>query len=97
MMLLHEVDKPSSDIEDYVKTLDQILLHKIELISSVRSGLGSFYKNLKKEEKLQQLYMEKVQPEVGNDEEDDDHMGNNYEQQMVEQNKHNGDDSIPED
>lgn len=36
MMLLHEVDKPGSDIEDYVLQLDNVLLHKMELISVVR-------------------------------------------------------------
>ena len=36
MMLLHEVDKPGSDIEEYVSSLDAILLHKMELIICVR-------------------------------------------------------------
>jgi kinesin family protein 2/24 len=33
MVLLHDVDKPGSDIEQYVKNLDAILSHKMELIS----------------------------------------------------------------
>lgn len=36
MMLLHEVDKPGSDIEEYVGSLDSILHHKMELISVIR-------------------------------------------------------------
>lgn len=36
MMLLHDVDKPGSDIEEYVSSLDTLLLHKMEMISVVR-------------------------------------------------------------
>ena len=32
MMLLHEVDKPGSDVDEYVSSLDSILRHKIEAI-----------------------------------------------------------------
>lgn len=31
-MLLHNIDKPGSDVDEYVKGLDQILLTKIEEI-----------------------------------------------------------------
>lgn len=59
MMLLHEVDKPGSDIEEYVSSLDAILLHKIELISVVRQRLVDFYTHLKVESNLQRLYQTK--------------------------------------
>lgn len=59
MMLLHEVDKPGSDIEEYVSSLDAILLHKMELISVVRQRLLDFYTHLKMEENLQKLYQTK--------------------------------------
>jgi kinesin family protein 2/24 len=52
MMLLHDVDKPGSDIEEYVNSLDAILLHKMELIGLVRQRLIDFYKHLKLEENL---------------------------------------------
>ncbi len=58
-MLLHEVDKPGSDIEEYVSSLDAILLHKMELISVVRQRLLDFYTHLKMEENLQKLYQTK--------------------------------------
>ena len=32
MMLLHEVDKPGSDVDEYVSSLDAILRHKVEVI-----------------------------------------------------------------
>ena len=56
MKLLHDVDKPGSDIEDYVSSLDSILLHKMELIGVVRQRLIDFYTHLKMEENLQKLY-----------------------------------------
>lgn len=59
MMLLHEVDKPGSDIEEYVSNLDSILLHKMELIGVVRQRLIDFYTHLKMEENLQKLYQHK--------------------------------------
>lgn len=59
MVLLHEVDKPGSDIEEYVSSLDAILLHKMELIQVVRQRLQNFYVHLKMEENLQKLYQSK--------------------------------------
>lgn len=32
MVLLNEVDKPGSDVEEYVNNLDAILLQKMEMI-----------------------------------------------------------------
>ena len=58
-MLLHEVDKPGSDIEEYVSSLDAILFHKMELISVIRQRLLDFYTHLKMEENLQKLYQTK--------------------------------------
>lgn len=59
MMLLHDVDKPGSDIEEYVSSLDAILLHKMEIIGVVRARLIEFYKHLKMEENLNKLYQQK--------------------------------------
>lgn len=66
-MLLHEVDKPGSDIEEYVSSLDAILLHKMELISVVRQRLVDFYTHLKMEENLQKLYQTKQSVMDGQD------------------------------
>ena len=33
MMLLHDVDKPGSDIEEYLDSLDAILAHKNDIIT----------------------------------------------------------------
>lgn len=43
MILLNEVDKPGSDIEKYVSSLDAILLHKLDLITHLRTKLADFH------------------------------------------------------
>lgn len=50
MSLLQLVDQPSSDIEAYVKSLDALLLQKMQMIGDVRKKLVGFYQNLKREE-----------------------------------------------
>lgn len=59
MNLLHAVDQPQSNIEDYVCNLDKILLDKIEMIGKLRQKLVTFYTHLRQEENLQKLYQEK--------------------------------------
>ena len=56
MTLLNEVDQPGSDVEVYVKGLDQVLLKKIEIITGVREKLLNFYSHLKTEEHMSKLY-----------------------------------------
>ena len=65
MTLLHEVDKPGSDIEEYVSSLDAILLHKLELVTVMRQRLTEFYCHLKTEESLQQLYQKRQAAQDG--------------------------------
>jgi len=52
MALLQEVSKPGSDIDDYVKGLNAILEHKLEIISVLRSRLLGFYYHLRQEEEI---------------------------------------------
>ena len=52
MNLIHEVDKPGSDIEQYVANLDKILEHKAEKVNALRSRLKKFHMMLKDEETL---------------------------------------------
>ena len=49
-MLLHEIDKPGSDVDEYVENLDAVLSHKMEIISILRSRLIGFKEHLKEEE-----------------------------------------------
>ena len=56
MLLLHEVDKPGSDVEEYIASLDAILLHKMDLIVSLRNKLGQFHQHLKQEEALSKKF-----------------------------------------
>lgn len=58
MVLLNEVDKPGSDVEEYVNNLDQILLKKMEMIKQMREQLVTFHKHLKTEEALSKLYQQ---------------------------------------
>lgn len=58
MLLLHEVDKPASDIDEYVDSLDSILVHKLELINSLRNRMQKFREHLKEEELLSKKFYE---------------------------------------
>lgn len=58
MTLLNEVDKPGSDVEIYVKKLDEVLLNKIKIIASLRKNLLQFYSHLKSEEQMSKLYQD---------------------------------------
>lgn len=52
MSLINEVDKPGSDIENYVVTLDRLLADKVDKINSLRVQLQKFNIMLKDEEAL---------------------------------------------
>lgn len=56
MMLLHEVDKPGSDVDEYVTNLDAILTHKLEVVTGLKSKLQSFKSHLKAEEELSKKF-----------------------------------------
>jgi len=56
MTLINDVDKPGSDIDMYVKSLDKILQEKEERIRKVREKLFKFNKILREEEFLSQKY-----------------------------------------
>ena len=56
MQLLNEVDKPGSDVEEYAKSLDKVLLSKIKIITDLRSQLVRFYGHLKIVEYMSRLY-----------------------------------------
>ena len=57
MNLINEVDKPGSDIENYVVNLDKVLLEKVEKISKIRQRLKKFRVMLKDEETLSANFM----------------------------------------
>ena len=58
MALLHDVDKPASDIDEYVDSLDAIFIHKLELITGLRSKLVKFKEHLREEEMLSKKFYE---------------------------------------
>ena len=49
MVLLHEVDKPGSDVDVYVASIDAILAHKVDIINVLRNRLQAFREHLKEE------------------------------------------------
>ena len=52
MAILNEVDKPGSDIDSYVTTLDRLLAEKQNKISVIRKKLFTLHSKLKDEEAL---------------------------------------------
>ena len=56
MSILKDVDKPGSDVENYVEKLDKILERKIDMMTELRRRVLDFYKNIKTEEQLAKLY-----------------------------------------
>jgi kinesin family protein 2/24 len=66
MMLINEVDKPGSDIDSYVTSLDKILKEKSDKIEKTRAKLLKFQNLLKEEEYLSQKFYQ-FQNEFGND------------------------------
>lgn len=52
MTILNEVDKPGSDIDSYVTSLDKLLLEKQNKIISIRKRLYQLHTLLKDEEAL---------------------------------------------
>lgn len=56
MALLNEVDKPGSDVEQYIQNLDKLLLTKIDMMHQIRQQLIEFNKNIKTEETMSKLY-----------------------------------------
>ena len=58
MVLLNDVEKPASDIDEYVDSLDTILAHKVEMINLLRNKLQSFKGHLREEEALSKKFHE---------------------------------------
>jgi len=58
MGLLNEVDKPGSDVESYVASLDRLLTEKMTMITQMRKKLIDFHTHLKTEEAMSKLYQQ---------------------------------------
>lgn len=57
MNLINEVDRPGSDIEQYVMSLDKYLAEKENKIAALRARLRKFNVMLKDEEALSSKFM----------------------------------------
>lgn len=58
MKLLNEVDKPGSDVDEYVQNLEQILNDKANLINQLKDKLKCFKDHLQQEEALSKKFYE---------------------------------------
>lgn len=58
MTLLNDVDKPGSDVESYVASLDKLLTQKIQMITAMRKQLIEFHTHLKTEEVMSKVYQQ---------------------------------------
>lgn len=85
MSLLNEVDKPGSDVAQYVKDLDKMLVDKVYMILNMRKQLMQFHKNLKTEEHMSKLYEQtrEMEQEFNN-------YGNEYDDEMLIDNNQEG-------
>eukprot|EP00343_Euplotes_focardii_P012281 CAMPEP_0205834532 /NCGR_PEP_ID=MMETSP0206-20130828/50827_1 /ASSEMBLY_ACC=CAM_ASM_000279 /TAXON_ID=36767 /ORGANISM="Euplotes focardii, Strain TN1" /LENGTH=258 /DNA_ID=CAMNT_0053141581 /DNA_START=890 /DNA_END=1666 /DNA_ORIENTATION=+ len=76
MVILHEVDKPGSNIEEYISNLHTMLRHNIGIANTVCKQLKTFETHLKEEEDLSQKFYEQQQ---------DQDMGQNTDEMYEEQ------------
>lgn len=85
MMLLHEVDKPGSDVDEYVDSLEAVLAHKMELIAGLRNRMLKFKEHLVEEELLSKKFYEQ-RAEVLDvfDLDDNDILNKNGEMQLLD-------------
>ena len=82
MVLLHDVDKPGSSVEEYISSLDKMLLSNIGMIHGIRKQLKTFERHLKEEEQLSQKFYEQQQ--------DDDMCQDDFDEDYPPQNRNRG-------
>ena len=56
MNILNDVDKPGSDVEEYVGNLETILTHNMAMIQEMQDKLKNFRGFLKREASLSQMW-----------------------------------------
>lgn len=63
--MLEEVDKPGSEIDSYVESLELVLSDKLDEIDHIRRNLNLFRENLKQEQQLSRICNSKFQTVPG--------------------------------
>jgi len=58
---LEEVDKPGSDIDEYILSLEKILKEKLKSITNLQNKISEFKNNLEQERLINQKIQEKRQ------------------------------------
>lgn len=64
MRLLYEVQKPNSDIKQYVETLHSMLEHKIKMMTELKHKVVQFGEHLMQEERLSEEFKRKQNYEI---------------------------------
>lgn len=64
MKLLYEVQKPNSDIKQYVETLHSMLEHKIKMMTELKHKVMQFGEHLMQEERLSEEFKRKQSYEI---------------------------------
>ena len=58
---MEEVDKPGSDIDEYILSLEKILKEKLKSITNLQNKISEFKNNLEQERLINQKIQEKRQ------------------------------------
>lgn len=58
MLILNEVEKPASDIDDYVANLENMINYKIDIMNALKAKLLRLKGHLKEEENISKKFYE---------------------------------------
>jgi len=58
MLILNEVEKPASDIDDYVANLENMINYKIDIMNALKTKLLRLKGHLKEEENISKKFYE---------------------------------------
>ncbi len=58
MLILNEVEKPASDIDDYVANLENMINYKIDIMNTLKAKLLRLKGHLKEEESISKKFYE---------------------------------------
>ena len=61
MLLLADVDKPGSDIDEYTTVLDTLLAKRVETATALRNRIAEFRSHIKQEKDLSRKFFEQQQ------------------------------------
>ena len=63
MAILHEVDQPGSDVDDYITALNRMLEEKLKMVQMIQRKLENFTGHLRTEEEMSKKFYQ-LQTEI---------------------------------